>query len=46
MLSGTAILHSTREPDPPLITGLYLAFQAAWLFKVHICLLNTYILEA
>ncbi|XP_042970988.1 probable magnesium transporter NIPA6 isoform X2 [Carya illinoinensis] len=23
VLSGTAILHSTREPDPPIITDLY-----------------------
>ncbi|KAB2618939.1 magnesium transporter NIPA3-like [Pyrus ussuriensis x Pyrus communis] len=32
VLSGTAILHSTREPDPPLITDLYtpLSPKVSW----------------
>ncbi|KAI4310837.1 hypothetical protein MLD38_035788 [Melastoma candidum] len=32
VLSGTAVLHSTREPDPPMITDLYtpLSPKVSW----------------
>ncbi|KAK4763079.1 hypothetical protein SAY86_008847 [Trapa natans] len=35
VLSGTAVLHSTREPDPPPITDLYtpLSPKVSWLIQ-------------
>ncbi|PKI72633.1 hypothetical protein CRG98_007010 [Punica granatum] len=35
VLSGTAVLHSTREPDPPPITDLYtpLSPKVSWVIQ-------------
>ncbi|CBI38123.3 hypothetical protein VitviT2T_028197 [Vitis vinifera] len=36
VLSGTMVLHSTREPDPPLITDVYSSLpQISWLVQVN-----------